>query len=239
MMTEKIKAIAFDFGGTLDSPFMHWMTLYIQLYTEDLHLPLTAESFRNSYVHAEREMERLQLVKPGHSLLETQLFKTHLQFAHLIEQGILADTQENHELLPLKAAQLVTDFSTRYVKLAQPVLAALSRRYSLLLVSNYYGNIAKIATDLDIAPYFISITDSTVEGIRKPDPALWKLAIDRAGYRCGEVLVVGDSMKNDILPALSLGCQAVQGCPVLPVEMPVGVMCITSLEQLLTLFPVQ
>ena len=23
--TEKVKALAFDFGGTLDSPFMHWI----------------------------------------------------------------------------------------------------------------------------------------------------------------------------------------------------------------------
>ena len=26
--TEKVKALAFDFGGTLDSPFMHWMKIY-------------------------------------------------------------------------------------------------------------------------------------------------------------------------------------------------------------------
>ena len=27
--TEKVKALAFDFGGTLDSPFMHWMKIYL------------------------------------------------------------------------------------------------------------------------------------------------------------------------------------------------------------------
>lgn len=232
MITDKIKAIAFDFGGTLDSPFLHWMKTYIQLYTEELHLPLTAESFRDSYVHAEREMERLQLVKPFHSLFETQLFKTQLQFTHLIERGILVDTLETREQLPVEAAHLVTDFSTHYVKLAQPILAALSRQYPLLLVSNYYGNLEKVVTDLQLASYFTSLTDSTIEGIRKPDPTLWKLAIDRAGYRPEEVLVVGDSMKNDILPALSLGCQVVQGCPLLPTELPAGVTCITSLDQL-------
>ena len=30
--TEKVKALAFDFGGTLDSPFMHWMKIYLKLY---------------------------------------------------------------------------------------------------------------------------------------------------------------------------------------------------------------
>lgn len=232
---KKIKAIAFDFGGTLDSPFLHWMELYIQLYTEELHLSLTADNFRDSYVYAERMMERLQCVKPTHSLFETQLFKTRLQFESLMERGFLVDTPKNREELPVAAAHLVTDFSSRYVSLAKPVLELLSQRYPLLLVSNYYGNLEKVATDLCIAPCFLSLTDSTIEGIRKPDAALWQLAIDRAGYLPEEVLVVGDSKKNDILPALSLGCQVVQGCPVLPQELSDDVTYITQLNELLSI----
>lgn len=214
----KIKAIAFDFGGTLDSPFLHWMDIYIHLYTTELHLPLTKDNFRDSYVYAEQMMERLQLVKPHHSLLETQTFKTNLQFASLIERGILPDTPANREQLPLQAARLVTDYSSAYVRAAHNTLARLSESYTLLIVSNYYGNLKRIATDLGIISFFHSITDSTLEGIRKPDPALWKLAISRAGFSCDEVLVVGDSMKNDILPAISLGCQVIQGCPAKPEE---------------------
>ena len=42
---DKIKAVAFDFGGTLDSPFLHWMDIYIHLYTMKLNLPLTKRKF--------------------------------------------------------------------------------------------------------------------------------------------------------------------------------------------------
>lgn len=230
----KIKAIAFDFGGTLDSPFLHWMDIYLKLYSTELHLPLTRENFRDSYVHAERMMERLQLVKPTHSLLETQTFKTNLQFTHLIENGVLPDTPENRDQLPLQAARLVTDYSSAYVTAARPVLEELQKRYTLLLVSNYYGNIAQIAADLGVASYFKTITDSTIAGIRKPDPALWKLAIDGAGFSVEEVLVVGDSMKNDILPGISLGCQVIQGCPESK-EKPADVTFVTELDQLLEL----
>lgn len=228
----RIKAIAFDFGGTLDSPFLHWMDIYVWLYATELQLPLTRESFRDSYVHGERMMERLQLVKPWHSLLETQCLKTRLQVDHLIERGVLADTTENREKLPLRAARLVTDYSSDYVADSRGVLAELQKSYTLLLVSNYYGNIAKIAADLEVAPYFVTITDSTVAGVRKPDPALWKLAIEGAGFRPEEVLVVGDSMKNDILPGMSLGCQVVLGCPESK-EQPEGVECVAKLEELL------
>ena len=106
-----------------------------------------------------------------------------------------------------------TDYSSDYVVASRTVLDELHRSYTLLLVSNYYGNLKKIVTDLGIVSYFHSITDSTLEGVRKPDPSLWKRAIDRAGFAYEEVLVVGDSMKNDIQPGLSLGCQVVQGCP--------------------------
>ncbi|WP_455586831.1 HAD family hydrolase [Bacteroides sp.] len=231
IQTEKVKALAFDFGGTLDSPFMHWMKVYLKLYGEELHLPLTAENFRDSYVYAEQMMERLQLVKPSHSLFETQSFKTHLQFDDLVKRGILPDTKENRDDLPEQAARLVTDFSSHYVSLSKEVLKSLSQRYTLLLVSNYYGNLKKIVTDLGIVSYFSSITDSTLEGIRKPDAALWKLAIDRAGFTPEEVVVIGDSTKNDILPALSLGCQVVKGCPSVA-DKSEDVYCITSLKEL-------
>lgn len=230
----RIKAIAFDFGGTLDSPFLHWMDIYLNLYTTELHLPLTRENFRDSYVHAERMMERLQLVQPSHSLLQTQTFKTNLQFTHLIECGVLPDTTENRNSLPLQAARLVTDYSSAFVYAARPVLEELKKSYTLLLVSNYYGNIAQIVSDLGIASYFKTITDSTIVGVRKPDPALWQLAIDGAGFRPEEVLVVGDSMKNDILPGISLGCQVVQGCPEMKEE-PADITVVTKLDQLLDL----
>lgn len=230
----KIKAIAFDFGGTLDSPFLHWMDIYMNLYTIELHLPLTRENFRDSYVYGEQMMERLQLVNPSHSLLETQIFKTKLQFSHLIEKGVLPDSPANREELPLQAARLATEYSSAYVIASRCVLAELHKNYTLLLVSNYYGNVSKIAEDLGIATYFKTITDSTIVGVRKPDPALWKLAIEGAGFCQEEMLVVGDSMKNDILPGISLGCQVVLGCPDSK-AMPKNITCITELRQLLYL----
>lgn len=230
----KIKAIAFDFGGTLDSPFLHWMDIYMNLYTTELHLPLTRENFRDSYVYGEQMMERLQLVNPSHSLLETQIFKAKLQFSHLIEKGVLPDSPANREELPLQAARLATEYSSAYVAASRSVLAELQKKYVLLLVSNYYGNVRKIAEDLGIAMYFKTITDSTIVGVRKPDPALWRLAIEDAGFSPIEVLIVGDSMKNDIIPGISLGCQLVQGCPD-SAEKPIDVTSVTELQQLLSL----
>lgn len=230
----KVKAYAFDFGGTLDSPFLHWMDIYLKLYNEQLHLPLTKENFRDAYVYAERMMEKESYVNPSHSLLETQLFKTHLQFAYLADNNIIELPTADIEKIALKAAKLVTDYSSAYVAKAKPVLEILVKKYDLLLVSNYYGNVAKVVSDMGIAGLFKSITDSTIENVRKPDPRLWKIAIERQGYLPEEVVIVGDSMKNDILPALALGCQAVQGIPESG-KIPENCTSITSLDELLLL----
>ena len=48
---------------------------------------------------------------------------------------------------------------------------------------------------------------SAVVGIRKPDPRIFRLGVDALGLPPKEILVVGDSLKKDILPAESIGCR--------------------------------
>ncbi|MCR5573348.1 MAG: HAD family hydrolase [Bacteroidaceae bacterium] len=221
--------MAFDFGGTIDTPFLHWMKVYIQVYNSHLHLNLTSDNFREAYVHAEREMERLQLVKPTDGLLQTQRYKTHLQFDYLANQGMIASTLVDS--YAEQAAQLVTTYSQNQVQANKPVLQQLAAHYPLLLVSNFYGNLLQIIADSGILPLFRSVTDSTIVGIRKPDPAIWQLAISELGYQPKEVMVIGDSYKNDIVPALSLGCPVVQGCSSENDQVP-GIPTIQSLQEL-------
>ncbi len=225
-----IKALAFDFGGTIDTPFMHWMKVYLKVYAEQLHLPLTPENFRDSYVFAEREMERLQLVQPTDGLLQTQRYKTHLQVEHLYQNGVLPASTHQEELAE-QTARLVTEFSNSYVLANKPVLQLLATRYPLLLVSNYYGNLKTQVEQAGLLSLFQSITDSTVVGIRKPDPAIWLNAITSQGFQPNEVVVIGDSYKNDIAPALSLGCQVIHCCSSESDKKP-GVPTITEFSQL-------
>lgn len=229
---DKVKALFFDFGGTIDSPALHWMKIYLKVYGEKLGLNLTADNFRDAYVHTEREMERLQLAKVTDGLLETQRYKTHLQFAKLCELGVIEDTAYNRNELAEEAARLVTDFSTAYVLGNKPVLEKLAEHYPLHIVSNYYGNLKKQVEDAGMLHLFGSITDSTLVGLRKPDPAIWQLGFDNAGFKPDEVVVIGDSAKNDILPALSLGCQVVKCCSTLEDTLP-NVTCIYHFNELL------
>ena len=64
-----------------------------------------------------------------------------------------------------------------------------------------------VLADFDLARYFRKVVESAVVGVRKPDPKIFALGVEALGLKPEEVLVVGDSLTKDILPAESLGCQ--------------------------------
>ena len=51
--------------------------------------------------------------------------------------------------------------------------------------------------------------DSAVGGLRKPDPAIFALALERLGIAAAEAYVVGDSYERDIVPGKVLGCTTI------------------------------
>ena len=48
---------------------------------------------------------------------------------------------------------------------------------------------------------------SAVVGVRKPDPKIFMLGVEALGLRPQQVLVVGDSLRKDIIPAETIGCR--------------------------------
>ena len=84
---------------------------------------------------------------------------------------------------------------------------------------------------------FQQIVESAVVGIRKPDPRIFTLGVEALGLEPGEVVVVGDSIDKDILPARQAGCQTVwyqgEGWTDEPVDETIPDRIITDLRQLL------
>ena len=79
----------------------------------------------------------------------------------------------------------------------------------MVLVSNFYGNVGSVLKEFRLAHLFSDIVESAVVGIRKPDPRIYRLGVERHGLRPWEVVVVGDSIHKDIEPAHEIGCQTV------------------------------
>ena len=199
-----VKGIIFDDGGTIDSRGVHWSEIIWQGYCK-AHVDklITKEQFRQAYVHGERELARVRHILPGDNFLDILVKKMSIQRAFLAANGLVS----------LDQAQLSTITSHCYesaracIDEARPVLANLAERYPMVLVSNFYGNVDAVLRDFDVRRYFRGIIESAVVGVRKPNPTIFRLGVDVLELDASDVLVVGDSLRKDILPAESLGCQ--------------------------------
>jgi len=79
----------------------------------------------------------------------------------------------------------------------------------LAVVSNANGTVAALLERLELSPFFDAVLDSAVEGVEKPDPRLFLLALDRLGAAPGEAVHVGDFYSVDVVGARAAGIRPV------------------------------
>lgn len=199
-----IKGIIFDYGGTIDSRGVHWSEVIWDGY-RDAGIDIDKADFRDAYVYAERELARTRHILPHHNFLDLLRIKMRIELDRLAESGKMAPDSDG--ALAEAVAQYCYRAARGCVEEARPVIEELYARYPLVLVSNFYGNVEAVLADFDLRRYFGAIIESAVVGVRKPDPAIFGLGVDALGFAPEEVLVVGDSLRKDILPAESLGCR--------------------------------
>ena len=88
----------------------------------------------------------------------------------------------------------------------EPVLAELDRAgYTLGLISNFEDWLEVLLERLDVVRYFPVRVISGVEGIEKPDPQIFRVALERAGIDAADAVYVGDNPHFDVEPAAALG----------------------------------
>ena len=201
-----IKGIIFDYGGTIDSHGDHWREVIYAGY-EFAGVKLEKNVFRDAYVYAER------FLAVNREIIPTDNFKVLMQKKIRIEIEYLLnnDLYPENALHPLKAIEKIADYcyesARKCVTEASETLAVLAEKYPMVLVSNFYGNVEEVLRDFDIRKYFKGIIESAVVGVRKPDARIFMLGVVALGLKPEEVLVVGDSLRKDILPARSIGCK--------------------------------
>lgn len=91
-----------------------------------------------------------------------------------------------------------------------PTLRELAEQgYVLGVVSNWEGWLAGLLERLGIAPLLRVMVVSGAEGVEKPDPRIFSLALERGALEPGRTVYVGDSLTHDVAPALAMGMGAV------------------------------
>ena len=147
-MLKDIKGVIFDYGGTIDTNSRHWAEVLWSKYAE-YHVPVDKESFREAYVFAERALAKYPFVRPQHNFHDVLSIKTKLQVEYLAEQGKLPMDERMLQTYAKQVADGCYEYVLDVLKVTRPVVEALSKKYKLVLVSNFYGNIKPFLKTLD------------------------------------------------------------------------------------------
>ena len=227
-----IKGYIFDYGGTLDTGGQHWGKVIWHAY-ERQQVPVSEEAFRDAYVHAERTLGKNPIIQPDFTFYKTIETKIRIQLEYLQEKNDVSSVSSY--LKPLTDS--LYEATVKETAKSREVLLQLKQQYPMVLVSNFYGNIATVLKEFKLDGIFDTIIESAVVGVRKPDPQIFTLGVEALGMSPDEVVVVGDSMDKDIIPAGKAGCHTVwfkgEGWTDDPVdESPAGKV-ITDLTQIL------
>lgn len=220
-----IKGYIFDYGGTLDTGGHHWGKVIWHAY-ERQQVPVSEAQFREAYVHGERTLGKNPIIQPDFTFRQTLEKKLQLQLEFLHQEDYLSP--------------LLDDLYSRTqaeTRKSREVLLRLKEQYPMVLVSNFYGNIQTVLGEFGLDGVFSQIIESAVVGVRKPDPRIFSFGVEALGLKPDEVVVVGDSIDKDIVPARQAGCHTVwfrgEGWTDDPVDESLPDRIITDLRELL------
>ena len=191
-----IKGILIDFGGTIDSDGVHWFNAFQDAYALVADVP--KELLWDAYVHTERTLGRNPIITPTDTFCKTLQTKIALQTEYLQSKGFTIQAQDTIlDTCYNKVVKHITEVS-------RPVLERI--QLPMVLVTNFYGNMHTVLAEFGLDHLFKDVIESSVVGVRKPDPAIFRLGVAALGLDPADTVMIGDSPDKDIIPAQSIGC---------------------------------
>ena len=88
---------------------------------------------------------------------------------------------------------------------AAATLARLHSRFKIGIIANQLPGTRARLDRYRLLPHIDLIVASAEEGVSKPDPRIFQIALDRADCRPWDAVMIGDRIDNDIVPARELG----------------------------------
>ena len=198
---KNLKALMFDFGGTL--AFLDYELLAREFSREGRKLDALALEHAE---YAGRAAIDRYLMNDANQVVNGAYEQFFRGWMHAV--GIPED-----ELLECSAKFLAIHREATLWRVVRPgTFEALevfkSAGYKLAVVSNAEGQVEADAQRFGLAPYFDVIVDSHIVGVAKPDPRIFQIALERLGVGCDEVIFAGDIYSIDVEGARAAGIEA-------------------------------
>jgi putative hydrolase of the HAD superfamily len=187
---DSVRAVLFDFGGTLDADGVAWKERFRRFFAEE-GVP-AAEGFDRAFYDTDDAL--VGSIPPDLPFAET---------VGRLSAGV-ASSLGRPEAAPRVAARFIAEARACLDRNAE-VLARLHERYRLGIVSNFYGNLEAVCRETGLSPHLDATIDSVAVRAEKPDRRIFEAGLAAVHVEPPQALFVGDSLPRDMAGARALG----------------------------------
>lgn len=90
------------------------------------------------------------------------------------------------------------------------VLEYLKPKYNLHIITNGFDKVqAGKIKNSNLEPYFKTITNSEMAGVKKPNPKIFEYALSLSNLNKNQTIMIGDCIEADVQGAISFGMDAI------------------------------
>lgn len=209
-----IKALIFDFGGTLDGNGIHWLERTYK-FIQRHHPEITREQFDKADqatisefafddIDAEWSYQEGSMLPVG-AVASSEAAKCSLrETVDAIGTGIF-NRLELSEKLKIEYVDWFCQGVDNNLTDNLEWLKTLHGNYKLGVISNNFGNTQGWCDEYQLTPLLDVIIDSTAFGASKPDPSIFQAALTALNVEPSEAIYVGDSYNADMVGAKNVG----------------------------------
>lgn len=209
-----IRALIFDFGGTLDGNGIHWLERAYQ-FIHERHPEITREAFD---VADKATITEFFLGDTSHewSYQDGSMLPIGAVASEYAARCSLRETADAIAVGIYKRLGLSEQMKDEYVdwfcagaaehlESNRRWLETLHGSYKLAVISNNFGNTRGWCDEYGLSPLLEAIIDSTVLGIAKPDARIFEAALSELGVVPAHAIYVGDSYAADMVGGKNAG----------------------------------
>ena len=199
-------AIFFDAGETLVHPMPSFSELFASVVTREGHTRRPEDILGASRVVLSRFSEAAR----DNELWTTSPERSRRFWTEIYDRMLVALDLPTDGLRDLLYREFTRLDNYALFEDVRPLLNSLSSSAAtseaqLGIVSNYEAWLEDLLAGLGVLDSFPVRVVSGIEGIEKPDPRIYELALERAGVAASSAVFVGDNPEFDVTPPAALG----------------------------------
>ena len=209
-----IRALIFDFGGTLDGNGIHWLER-AYYFIHERHPEITREAFDAAdkatiTEFALGDASHEWSYQDGSMLPVGAIASEYAARCNLRETTeAIADGIYKRLGLSEKMKEAYVEWfcagAAEHLENNRRWLETLHGTYQLGVISNNFGNTRGWCDEYELTPLLGAIIDSTVLGIAKPDIRIFETALSELGVSAAHAIYVGDSYSADMVGGKNAG----------------------------------